>query len=195
MVERMERSRLDVVLDKLNGGLAELLEAVEGGGLEQLNAAEKISFWQRFEAFRNRLPLIDHRLIADAEATDLAGEYCFSNLTMLLTRRLLLSPAEAASRVRAAAAVGPRTTTDGEQPEAVLPNLAAAQRDGTVSPEQVRIVDRAMQKLSRPDLNPEQVAAAEQQLVAHAQLQGPKELQQIAARVVDAVDPDGPDTG
>ena len=34
--------------------------------------------WQRFETFRNRLPLIDHNLIADAEATDLAGTYCFS---------------------------------------------------------------------------------------------------------------------
>jgi hypothetical protein len=89
--ERTERSRLDVVLDKLNGA-AELLEAVEGGGLDQLNAAQKISFWQQFEAFRNRLPLIDHRLIADAEASDLAGEYCFSNLKMLMTRMLQLSP-------------------------------------------------------------------------------------------------------
>ena len=74
--------------------------------LEHLSAAEKISFWQHFETSRNRLPLIDHALIADAEASDLAGEYCFSNLQMLLTRRLQLSPAEAAARIRAAAALG-----------------------------------------------------------------------------------------
>jgi Domain of unknown function (DUF222)/HNH endonuclease len=191
--ERTERSHLNVVLDRLNDDLAELLEAVDGSSLDQLNAAEKISFWQQFESFRNRLPLIDHRLIADAQATDLAGEYCFSNLTMLMTRMLQLSPAEAAARVRAAATLGPRVSTEDEAEGPVLPHLAAAQRAGAVTIEQVQIVARAMQKLSRPDLNPEHVAAAEKQLAKEAQLHGPKDLQQIAARVVDAVDPDRPE--
>jgi Domain of unknown function (DUF222) len=192
-VERAERSPLNVVLDRLNNVYTELLDTLESGGLDQLTAAEKISFWQNFEAFRNRLPLIDHRLIADAEATDLAGERCFSSLTMLLIRTLLLSPTEAAARVRAAAAVGLRTSTTGEALEPLLPNLAAAQGEGTVSPEQVRIVERAMQKLSRPDLSPGEVAAAEQQLAKHAQELGPKDLQLIASRIVDAVDPDRPE--
>jgi hypothetical protein len=82
--ERNERSQLDMVLDKLNGDLAELLEAIESGGLDQLTAAQKISFWQKVETLRNRLPLIDHQLIADAQASDLAGEYCFSNLTIVV---------------------------------------------------------------------------------------------------------------
>jgi hypothetical protein len=189
---RTERSRLDVALDKLNGDFAELLEAVEGGGLDQLNAAEKINFWQQFETFRNRLPLLDHWLIADAEATDLAGQRCFSSLAMLLTRTLQLSPGEAVSRVRAAAAVGPRTSELGEAVDPVLPRLAAAQRIGHVSTEQVQIVERAIQKLTRPDLNPTKVAAAEQQLVKHAQEFGPKDLRLIADRVVNDVDPDGP---
>jgi hypothetical protein len=191
--ERTERSQLDVALDKLNDDFAELLDSIEAGGLDQINAAEKISFWQRFETFRNRLPLIDHRLIADAEATDLAGTYCFSSLTMLLTRRLLLSATEAAARVRAAAAVGPRTSTDNEQLEAVLPNLAAAQREGAVSPEQAQIVERAMQKLTGAELNPDQVAAAEQQLAKHAQELGPKDLRLVADRIVDTVDPGRPE--
>jgi Domain of unknown function (DUF222) len=191
--ERAERSPLDVALDKLNGDLAELLAAVESGGLDQLNAAEKISFWQRLETFRNRLPLIDHALIADAEASDLVGEYCFSNLKMLLARRLQLSPVDAASRVRAAAAVGPRVSTEGEAEGPVLPQLAAAQRAGEVGTEQVQIVARAMQKLTGPDLDPDQVATVEQQLVKHAQQLGPKDLRLVADRIVGAVDPDGPD--
>ena len=72
--ERTERSRLDVVLDKLNDDFAELLEAIECGGLDQLDAAEKVSLVAEFETFRNRLPLIDHSLIADAEASDLADD-------------------------------------------------------------------------------------------------------------------------
>ena len=178
--ERTERSQLDVALDKLNDDFAELLNATETGGLEQLTAAGRISFWRRFEAFRNRLPVVEHRLIADAEAHDLAGEYCFSSLSMLLTRVLLLSPSEAASRVRAAAALGPHTSKDGESVGPVLPSVAAAQRAGAVAPEQVQIVVRAMQKLSRPELDADEVAAAERQLAEQAQLCGPKDLRLLA---------------
>ena len=91
---------------------------------------------------------------------------------MLLTRMLLLSPSEAAARVRAAAALGPRTSKDGESVGPVLPSLAAAQRAGAVAPEQVQIVVRAMQKLPRPELDADEVAAAEQQLAEQAQLLG-----------------------
>src|SRR4029450_13052394 len=89
---RGERCGLDVVLDKFDTDFAELLATVEGGGLAGLNAAEKVAWWQRFEAFRNRLPLVDHVLLADAEATDLAGEYSFSNLARFLVRMFQLSP-------------------------------------------------------------------------------------------------------
>jgi Domain of unknown function (DUF222) len=75
----------------------------------------------------------------------------------------------------------------------VLPQLTAAQRVGQVSTEQVQIVARAMQKLSRPDLNADQIAAAEQQLTKHARELGPKDMRLIADRMVDAVDPDRPE--
>ena len=73
--ERIDRSGLDVALNAFDAALDKLIDAIESGGLDQLTAAEKISFWQRFETSRNRLPLIDHQLIADAGASDLAGEY------------------------------------------------------------------------------------------------------------------------
>ena len=105
--EREQRSVLAVALDTLEAALTEVIEKIEAGGLDQLSAAEKISWWRRFETFRNRLPLIDHSLIADAEATDLAGSHCASSLSRFLVQVLQLSPGEAASGVRAAAAVGP----------------------------------------------------------------------------------------
>ena len=70
-------------------------------------------------------------LIADAESNDLPGEYCCSTLSQFLVRVLQLSHGEAASRVRAAAAVGPRSTMLGEKLEPVLPRLAALQRNGS----------------------------------------------------------------
>jgi Domain of unknown function (DUF222) len=147
---RAARSPLDVLLDKLHDNLTELIETVETGGLEHLHAAEKIGWWQRFEAFRNQLPLIDHHLIATAEATDLAGSYGFTNLSRFLVRILQLSPGEAASRVRAAAAIGPRTSMLGEHLAPVLPRLADLQREGSVSVEKVEIVERAMRRPSHP---------------------------------------------
>jgi hypothetical protein len=187
--ERAERSQLDVALDAFDAALDGLINTVEAGGLEHLTAAEKISFWQHFETSRNRLPLIDHQLIGDAETSDLASEFCFSNLKMLLTRRLQLSPTEAAARVRAAAVLARRVSTEGEAAEPVLPHLAAAQRAGAVTTEQVQIVARAMQKLDRPD-GPIEVAAVEQQLVKQAQELGLKDLRLVADRIVAAVDPD-----
>jgi hypothetical protein len=106
--------------------------------------------WQRFERIRNKLPLVDHRLIANADAADLAREYCSSTMTQFLVRVLQLSHREAAARVHAAAAVGPRTSMLGEHLDPLLPGLAVLQREGVVSAAKVQIVERAMHKLSAP---------------------------------------------
>jgi hypothetical protein len=191
--ERVERNQLDVVLDKLDDAFGELLAMLESGGLDHLDAAATVAVWQRFETFRNKLPLIDHRLIAAADAGDLATGYCCSTMTQFLVRVLQLSPGEAASRVRAAAAVGPRMSMLGERLEPLLPQLAALQRDGAVSTEKVAIVERAMHQLSRPGLDPEAVHTAEQLLADHGPILGPTELRRFALKVVDAADPDGPE--
>ncbi len=191
--ERTERSRLDVALDAFDDALNGVIETVEAGGLDQLTAHQKVAFWQRFETYRNRLPLVDHSLIADAEATDLPETYCSSTLIRFLVQVLQLSPGEAASRVRAAAAVGPRRSMLGERLEPLLPRLAALQRDGAVTTEKVQIVERAMHELSRPGLNPDAVETAEQLLTDHAPILGPTDLRRYARSVVDAADPDGPE--
>src|SRR6185312_14625243 len=97
-----------------------------------------------------------------------------------------------ATRVRAAAAVGTRTSMLGLSLDPVLPRLAALQRDGAVSAEKVQIVERAMHKLTRPDLDPEAVETAEQLLTDHAAILAPPELRRFAHAVINAADPDGP---
>jgi Domain of unknown function (DUF222) len=191
--ERDQRSPLDVALDAFDTALNGLIETVEAGGLDQLTAAQKVAVWQRFETSRNRLPLIDHSLIADAEATDLAGTYCFSTVTRFLVRVLQLSPSEAASRIRAAAAVGPRQSMLGEKLDPVLPHLAALQRNGEVTVDKVQIVERAMDKLSRPGLDPDAVETAEKLLTDYAPILGSSDLRRYALSVVNAADPDGPE--
>ena len=188
-----DRSPLDAALDEAQQALSKMIDILEVGGLDQLDAAQKVAFWQRFESFRNRLPLVDHSLIANAEASDLSGSYCFSTVALFLVRVLQLSHGEAASRVRAAATLGPRSTMLGEKLDPVLPRLAALQRDGEVTAEKVAIVERAMDRLSRPGLDAEVVETAEQLLSDHAPALGPTDLKRFALRVVDAADPDGPE--
>ena len=77
----------------------------------------------------------------------------------------------------------------GEQLEPVLPRLAALQREGAVTVEKVQIVERAMQKLSRPDLHPQDVETAEQLLTQYAPTLGPTDLRRYALHVVNAADP------
>jgi Domain of unknown function (DUF222) len=102
-------------------------------------------------------------------------------------------PGEAATRIRAATAVGPRSSSLGEKLEPQLPRLAALQRDGVVSPEKVAIVEQAMHKLSRPGLSPENIDQAEQLLTDHAAILAPPELRRFAHAVVNAANPDGPE--
>ena len=161
-------SPLDAALDTLDHALTDLIATVESGGLDQLDATAKLAVLQRFETLRNKLPVVDHGLIADAEASDLPGSHCFSNMTQFLVRILKVSRGEAASGVRAAAAVGPRSSMLGEKLEPQLPQLAALQRDGQVSAAKVAIVERAMHQLTRPGLDSRAVQTAEQLFTEHA---------------------------
>ena len=143
--QRIERAPVDVALDAFDTALNGLIETVETRGLDQLAADQKVAVWQRFETLRNRLPLIDHHLIADAEATDLAGSYCSSSVTRFLVQSVQLSP----GRLLPGPGRSSRRTTHvhvGERLEPVLPRLAALQRDGAVTVEKVQIVERAMHK-------------------------------------------------
>ena len=81
----------------------------------------------------------------------------------------------------------------GEPLEPLLPKLAAVQRHGAVTAEKVQIVERAMHKLSRAGLHPDDVETAERLLSDYAPVLGPKELHRYALQVIDAADPDGPE--
>lgn len=112
----------------LNKALTTIASLLEAGNLDPLSNEQTISWWQRFETFRNKLPLVDHGLIAHGEASDLPRGYCSSTMIQFLVRVLQLSHGEAAARVHAAAALGARTSMLGEGLEPLLPQLAALQR-------------------------------------------------------------------
>src|SRR4051794_8384811 len=56
---REQRTAMEVALDTFDTAINGLISAVEFGGLDQLEAGEKVAVWQRFETLRNKLPLVD----------------------------------------------------------------------------------------------------------------------------------------
>ncbi len=186
-----ELTPVDHALGQLAAGLDHLLETVEEGGLDHYDDGQLVGFLQAFERFRNRLPLVDHRVVAEGESRRLAERMTQPSLARVLVSALRISSGEAHRRVRAAEAVGARRSMTGESLAPRRPVLAVAQRAGEVSPEQVQLIQRALDSVDRPGFDPADIDAGEVLLVAQAATFEPKLLGQLADQVVSAIDPDG----
>ena len=79
----------------------------------------------------------------------------------------------------------------GQPLEPLRPHLARAQRGGEVSAENADLVVRALAPITRRGFDPDLIDAGEQLLAGFAAQFEPKELRQLARKVVDAIDPDG----
>ena len=178
-------------LDALATALDALVAEVEDGGLDPLDAAGLVAFLQDLEAVRNRLPLVDHRALRDAAARDVAGTLGQGRLTRLLAQALRISAGEAHRRVRASEQVGDRVTALGGHQAPLRPALAAAQRAGSVTPEQVDVVCRGLLRVDLVGFDPVEVARGERELTQLATVLGPRDLGVCTERFVEHLDPDG----
>jgi hypothetical protein len=158
----------DLALDVLSTDLDHLIKIVEDGGLEGYDNAGLIGFMQSFERLRNRLPLIDHRVIIDAQRRNLADALTQRGLNRVLVQSLRLSPGEAARRVHAAEAVGERVSMLGQPLDPIRPLLGVAQRAGDVSPEQVQLIVKALASVDRPGFDSADVNEGERLLTGSA---------------------------
>ena len=182
---------VDAALDTLNVSFDHLVKLVEDGGLEGLDDAGLVGFLQGFERLRNRLPLVDHAVIGAAVARDLPARLTQASPQRMLTSMLRISVGEAFRRVHAAEALAERTSMLGKPLDPVRPHLAAAQRAGEVTPEQVGIITHALARVDRPGFDPAAIDAGEELLTRFAHQFGPRDLRRLAEQVIDAIDPDG----
>jgi hypothetical protein len=178
-------------LDKLAVGVDHLSKTLAEAGLTGLNNAELVSAMQRLEEIRNRMPLADHALIGEAENRGLPDALTQPSMIRVLMSVLRLSPGEASRRVRAAAAVGERTSMLGQPLPPVRPHLALAQRAGRVGTEQVAIIERALAQVDRRGFDPAAIDEGERLLVGFADTCAVKDLRILAEQIVDRIDPDG----
>ena len=136
----------DHALDAASTGLDHLIKLAGDVALEVYDDPGLIAVMQLSEQVRNRLSLVDRQMVAEIERRDLPTSLCQVSAPRVLTSALLISKGEASRRVRAAAAVGPRTSPLGQPLPVRRPHLAAAQAEGAVSAEKVAIIERAISK-------------------------------------------------
>ena len=175
----------------LAAALDRLVEAVGTGGTDHYDTGQFLCFLQEFERIRNRMSLVDQRVLRDADQRDLAGALCQGRLSRVLTQTLRISAGEANRRVRASEDVGAGVGMSGEPLPPVRAVLAAAQREGAVTPEQVNIVLTGLGKVDRTGYDPAGVRSGEETLTGLAATFGPRDLQVCTDRFVDCLDPDG----
>jgi hypothetical protein len=182
---------LQHALDGFSTSLDHLVKVVEDGALEDLDAAGMVGFFQAVEQVRNRIPLIDHVAICHAVQQEVPASLCQRSIGRVLASSLHISIAEAGRRVRAAEHLGPRRSMIGQSLGRWRPHLAEAQRRGEITPEQVGVIDAELGRVDCRGFDPSSVAAGEQILTDAARGIAPEELRGLAAKVVDAIDPDG----
>ena len=144
-----------LAMDSLLADIDGLVELLDNRELDGLDAAALVGFAQEFERVRNRLPMIDHRVILALDAADTATAFGQPNVGKVVAQALRISPAEAGRRIAAAKAVGPRTSMLGEELAPIRPLLRAAQAAGDVTPDRVALIVTSLAAVDRAGFDPQ----------------------------------------
>ncbi|MGN6609910.1 MAG: DUF222 domain-containing protein, partial [Jatrophihabitans sp.] len=152
--------------------------------------AELLDAVRSAEALRCRLAALDAAVIAEVERRGLAGKHSQKTTKALLRSVLRIHPADAANRVKAALAVGPRQAMTGEPLPARFPQVAAALASGAVNPEHARTITDCIDTL--PDGVRERAHdEVEALLLREAAESDPGMVRQLGQQVHTHLDPDG----
>ncbi len=154
-----------------------------------LTNPERLRILEKLERVTRKLQAPSHQLInqigEQADSAELGGK-----LSWALADRLHISRAEAGRRIAEAADLGPRRALTGEPLPPVLPATAGAQRAGAIGPEHVAVIRRFFRQLPE-SVDIETCVQAETQLAVQARAFRPDQLDKLAHRLMDCLNPDG----
>jgi hypothetical protein len=149
-----------------------------------------LALWRDAEAGRRQLAPVDHVLVQEVQSRHLPSARGAKSMTELARDVLRVSAFEARLRVADAEALGPRRSFTGEPLAPIYPQVAAAQRSGSLGDGAARVIVKMIEKL--PDqVRCEKDVECEQLLVEQAQILDVDALKQVAHRLALTLDPDG----
>lgn len=160
-------------------------------GLSGLHDDDIVHALRRIEELSRSTHSVMLDLVAEAEVRGIAGRTGFGTTGRMLSAMLRVSGAEARTRTEHAAMVGHHRALTGEALPARLPATAAALAAGQIGTGQLKVITETMVLLpaSVPEPARERVEA---DLAGYARDFDPRRLRIIAQRMVDVLDPDGP---
>jgi hypothetical protein len=181
----IDREVLREDVEELRAVVSRLL----GHCYESLTNPERFGLLEVLEHEVRRLYVPGHQLInqiaEQSDSTELGGKLCW-----VLADRLHISRAEAGRRIAEAADLGARRARSGEPLLPVLAATAAAQRDGAIGAEHVAVIRRLFHQLPE-SVDVETRAHAEQHVALKACAFRPDQLDKLARRLMDCLNPDG----
>ncbi len=177
---------------------ADRVAATVAAGLDELMLAE---FWKfpsqdlldtarTVEKLARQVYAVQVAVAGEIDLARLAQTHGQPSTPALLRHALAIGPGDAKGRVRAARQILPQDAISGGEIPPRLPVLGAALAAGGLGPEQTGIVVKTMTRIPT-DLPADVRERAEADLVDHARVMDPHHLGRVAAKLLDALDPDG----
>ena len=157
---------------------------------DALSNRERVHLLQRLEVVGRTIPGLGHTLINQLHEQRGDGTVGEANVYHLLQDALRIAPTDAARRIRVAKDLGVTTTMTGEHVEPDLPHTSAAQRDGDIGTDHVRVIRRFLDHLPNA-IDAGTRVQAEEQLAGLGRELRPDELNQAAERLAAYLNPDG----
>jgi hypothetical protein len=156
---------------------------------DALTTPERLNFLERLEVVARQVPVPGHTLIN--QLVEQAGEEELGNrLSRALADRLRITRGEAARRVAEAGDLGERRALTGEALPPLLTATAQAQRAGLVGGAHVEVIRKFLHRLPG-FVDIETREKAEAHLATLATGFRPDQLDKLADRLTDCVNPDG----
>jgi hypothetical protein len=175
---------------RAGAGLHVAVDVLAGLSLGTAGDDALLDMLRDMEAAKARLAALDAAIVAEVHARGLAGQRACASTAALLTQVLRLHPRDAASRVRAAANLGPRRALTGQPREPVFPTVAQAMSAGQISGRHATVIVRTVDALPCA-VQAEHDRSVETFLVSEARRCNPAQLALLARRISDTLDPDG----
>jgi Domain of unknown function (DUF222) len=179
------REEIVEVFDALHNAVSRLAAL----SFEVLTTPERLNLLERLEHATRRLPVARHELIngvrRQATPAEIGGK-----LPHVLADRLRITRAEATRRIDEAADLGKRTALTGEALAPQLPATAALLHEGKIGADHVRVIRGFLYGLPCW-IDADTRAHAEAQLADFATQYRPEQLNKLANKLADCLNPDG----
>ncbi|MDT5388381.1 MAG: hypothetical protein QOE04_2022, partial [Mycobacterium sp.] len=181
----------DDVVDGALDALDTALDTVAELTLDTLSARQRVALLDRLEHHCRRLSSLQHPILVALTTESTPTALGVKSWREVLSVTLRISRTEAARRLGDAAQLGPRTALTGAPLAPLLAATAAAQADGVIGADHVKIIRSTMDALPNwVDVVTREQAEAD--LVCAARGLDPDALKKAADRLLALLDEDGP---